>query len=82
MHLVPLGCAVVLALGLQVRAFLCQVEDEAQTAVESASGWDDPGFTDDLRALAAVQDEIELLHAASTEELEAIRGNGRSIGAV
>ena len=62
--------------------FLCQVESEARTAVESASGWEDPGFTDNLRALAAVQDEIELLHAATTEDLEAIRSNGRGIGAV
>ena len=62
--------------------FLCQVEREARTAVKSASGWEDPGFMDNLRALAAVQDEIELLHAATTDELEGIRSNGRSIGAV
>lgn len=56
--------------------FLCQVEREAQAAVENASGWDDPGFMDNLKALARVQDSLELLFFAKTEELEAIRGNG------
>lgn len=54
---------------------LCEVERQARQTLERLpGGWDNPAFRRTLRALALVQDELEMLHALPPEGLAAMMG--------
>ncbi len=49
-----------------------EVERQARTWLEGArEGWDSPAFRGHIRALALAQDELEALHAATLDDIEA-----------
>lgn len=56
---------------------LCEVERTMKRTCEAASGWDSLHFLENLKALAMVQDSLELLHIADLDELEAMKAEGR-----
>ena len=67
-------------------AFLCDVEDEAQSVLASfpasEESWENPRFLRTLRALGKVQIDLEKLWLARTpEEMEAMREEVKSRGA-
>ena len=54
---------------------LCEVERQALKCLPRLpGGWDNPAFRRTLRALALVQDELEMLHALPPEGLAAMMG--------
>lgn len=54
---------------------VCEVETDAKAQLARMEGdWDQPGFRAMLTALALAQDELDCLHAATVDDLEAMTG--------
>lgn len=58
---------------------VCEVESDAKAQLERIrGGWDSPVFRAMVTALALAQDELDWLHAATLDDLEAITGGDRA----